>query len=285
MKATIDCVHCYLKQAVSCMKMAGIDEDTQHEIIYKLMDYIKDYDRADTPAGNSTLAVLKTYELINNDDPYKEVKKQSNDLALQLYPRLKDIIDENGDRLYKALKISVAGNVIDLGIRRSFNIEEELKYSMETGFAKDHYQAFAKKLEQVDEVLFLGDNSGEIVFDKILVEELVRLGKRVTYVVKEGPVLNDSTMEDALYVGMDKVARVMTTGSRFLGVSFKHISRKFADVLNNAPLVIAKGQANFESLEQEKMARDRIFFLLKIKCDEVSKTAGVQMGDLAFFTV
>jgi uncharacterized protein with ATP-grasp and redox domains len=267
------------------MKMAGIDEDTQHEIIYKLMDYIKDYDRADTPAGNSTLAVLKTYELINNDDPYKEVKKQSNDLALQLYPRLKDIIDENGDRLYKALKISVAGNVIDLGIRRSFNIEEELKYSMETGFAKDHYQAFAKKLEQVDEVLFLGDNSGEIVFDKILVEELVRLGKRVTYVVKEGPVLNDSTMEDALYVGMDKVARVMTTGSRFLGVSFKHISRKFADVLNNAPLVIAKGQANFESLEQEKMARDRIFFLLKIKCDEVSKTAGVQMGDLAFFTV
>ena len=191
------------------------------------MDYIKDYDRADTPAGNSTLAVLKTYELINNDDPYKEVKKQSNDLALQLYPRLKDIIDENGDRLYKALKISVAGNVIDLGIRRSFNIEEELKYSMETGFAKDHYQAFAKKLEQVDEVLFLGDNSGEIVFDKILVEELVRLGKRVTYVVKEGPVLNDSTMEDALYVGMDKVARVMTTGSRFLGVSFKHISRKF----------------------------------------------------------
>ena len=103
MKATIDCVHCYLKQAVSCMKMAGIDEDTQHEIIYKLMDYIKDYDRADTPAGNSTLAVLKTYELINNDDPYKEVKKQSNDLALQLYPRLKDIIDENGDRLYKAL--------------------------------------------------------------------------------------------------------------------------------------------------------------------------------------
>ena len=285
MKATIDCVHCYLKQAVSCMKMAGIDEDTQHEIIYKLMDYIKDYDRADTPAGNSTLAVLKTYEQINNDDPYKEVKKQSNDLALQLYPRLKDIIDENGDRLYKALKISVAGNVIDLGIRRSFNIEEELKYSMETGFAKDHYQAFAKKLEQVDEVLFLGDNSGEIVFDKILVEELVRLGKRVTYVVKEGPVLNDSTMEDALYVGMDKVARVMTTGSRFLGVSFKHISRKFADVLNNAPLVIAKGQANFESLEQEKMARDRIFFLLKIKCDEVSKTAGVQMGDLAFFTV
>jgi uncharacterized protein with ATP-grasp and redox domains len=88
----------------------------------------------------------------------------------------------------------------------SFNIEEELKYSMETGFAKDHYRAFAKKLEQVDEVLFLGDNSGEIVFDKILVEELVRLGKRVTYVVKEGPVLNDSTMEDALYVGMDKVA-------------------------------------------------------------------------------
>lgn len=285
MKAAVDCVHCYLKQAVSCMRMAGVDEDTQHEILFKLMDYVKGFDRNATPAENSTYAVLKTYELMGIDDPYKEVKRQSNDLALELYPRLKRMLEEYEDKLYTALKIAVAGNVIDLGIRRSFDIEGELRYSLNTGFSKDHYDTFRQKLKNVDEVLFLGDNAGEIVFDKILVEELIKLGKRVTYVVKDGPVLNDSTMEDAIYVDMDKVARVITTGSRFLGISFNHMSQEFADALNKAPLIISKGQANFESLEQYDMARGRVFFLLKIKCDEVAKVAGVALDDVVFFTV
>lgn len=281
----MDCVHCYLKQAVSCMKMAGLDEDSQHDILFKLMDYVKGFDRNATPAENSTYAVLKTYELMGVCDPYKEVKRQSNDLALKLYPSLKRMLEEYEDKLYAALKIAVAGNVIDLGIRRSFDVESELQYSLNTGFSKDHYHKFKQKLYKVDEVLFLGDNAGEIVFDKVLVEELVSMGKKVTYVVKEAPVLNDSTMEDAIYVGMDKVARLMTTGSQFLGISFKHMSQEFADALNEAPLVIAKGQANFESLEQHETAKDRVFFLLKIKCDEVARAAGIALNDVAFFTV
>ncbi len=267
------------------MKMAGLDENSQHDILFKLMDYVKGFDRDATPAENSTYAVLKTYELMGVHDPYKEVKRQSNDLALKLYPRLKRVLEGYEDKLYAALKIAVAGNVIDLGIRRSFDVEGELRYSLDTGFSKDHYDRFKQKLENVDEVLFLGDNAGEIVFDKVLVEELVSLGKKVTYVVKEAPVLNDSTMEDAIYVGMDKVARVITTGSQFLGISFKHMSREFADALNRAPLIISKGQANFESLEQHEMARDRVFFLLKIKCDEVARAAGAALGDVVFFTV
>lgn len=267
------------------MKMAGLDEDSQHDILFKLMDYVKGFDRNATPAENSTYAVLKTYELMGVCDPYKEVKRQSNDLALKLYPSLKRMLEEYEDKLYAALKIAVAGNVIDLGIRRSFDVESELQYSLNTGFSKDHYHKFKQKLYKVDEVLFLGDNAGEIVFDKVLVEELVSMGKKVTYVVKEAPVLNDSTMEDAIYVGMDKVARLMTTGSQFLGISFKHMSQEFADALNEAPLVIAKGQANFESLEQHETAKDRVFFLLKIKCDEVARAAGIALNDVAFFTV
>lgn len=284
MKVSVDCVHCYLKQAVSCMTMAGLDEDAQHEILFRIMDLVKGFNRNATPAENSTYAVLKTYALMGIDDPYKEVKRQSNDLALELYPRLRQMLEEYEDRLYTALKIAVAGNVIDLGIRRSFDVEGELRYSLDTGFSKDHYDVFKEKLQKVDEVLFLGDNAGEIVFDRVLVEVLIELGKRVTYVVKEGPVLNDSTMEDAIYVGMDRVAKVITTGSRFLGVSFKHMSPEFASALNRAPLIISKGQANFESLEQYEPARGRVFFLLKIKCEEVAKAAGARLGDLVFFT-
>ncbi|NSW90361.1 MAG: DUF89 family protein [Firmicutes bacterium] len=283
MRSYIDCVHCYLKQVVTCMNLAGVDEDTQYEVIYKLMDYVKSFDRNDSPAENSTKAILKAYEMIGVNDPYKRAKRESNDIALSLYPKLKAIVEDSNDSLYQALKVAVAGNVIDLGINRSYDIDAGLKHSLEIGFSKDDYAAFIKKLNIVEEVLFLGDNAGEIVFDKILVEELVRRGKKVIYAVKEGPILNDATMCDAIYVGMDKIADVITTGTNFLGISLKRLSKTFLNRLENAKLVLSKGQANFESLEEEALVKDKVFFLLKIKCQEVSKVAGAEFGDVVFF--
>ena len=284
MNCKIDCVYCFLKQAVTCMALAKIDEDTQHEVLYKLMDDVKQYDRKDTPAVNSTKVLLKTYELINVDDPYREVKKQSNDLALSLYPQLKNYLNTVDDRLHEALKISAAGNIIDLGPQRNFDVEKELKQILKFGFEIDHYDKFIRKLEAANNVLYLGDNAGEIVFDKILVEEIAAMGKNVTYVVKDGPILNDATMEDAVYVGMDKVANVITNGTNYLGTCMDKLPAKFLDTLLNAEIVISKGQANFESLEHEEMAKGRIFFMLKVKCDYVAEKSGVKLGDAVFFT-
>lgn len=285
MRCYIDCVHCYLKQAATCMGLANIDEDAQHRVLYELMDDIKGYDRENSPAVNSSKALLKTYELIKNSDPYKEVKKQSNDLALALYPRLKEYLNTVSDRLHEALKISVAGNVIDLGPQRDFDVEKELDHSLRFGFTIDHYEKFIQKLESAKELLFLGDNAGEIVFDKILVEEIRAMGKKVTYVVKEGPVLNDATMEDAVYVGMDKVAKVITNGTNYLGTCLDRVPAEFLDLLRNTDIVISKGQANFESLDQEEMAKGRIFFILKVKCENIAKETGVKLGDVVFFTM
>ncbi|AEF94227.1 protein of unknown function DUF89 [Desulfotomaculum nigrificans CO-1-SRB] len=283
MKAYIDCVHCYLKQAVTCMTLAEVNEDRQHEILFELMDNIKKMDRNNTPAENSTEILLKVYRLLGNSDPYKEAKQYSNDLALKIYPKLKELLEQSDDRLYDALKIAVAGNIIDMGINRTFDINESLKYSLRVGFSRDNYDLFVKKLQQVDEVVILGDNSGEIVFDKILVEELVRMGKKIIYVVKDSPILNDATMDDAIYVGMDKIARVITTGSNYLGAPLNRVSPTLLNLLQQAKLVISKGQANFESLEQEEIAKNKIFFLLKIKCDGVGRVAGAKLGDVAFF--
>ncbi|MBO8138378.1 MAG: DUF89 family protein [Desulfotomaculum sp.] len=283
MKAYIDCVHCYLKQAVTCMTIFGIDEEKQHKILFELMDDIKKLDRSRTPAENSTELLLKLYRQLGSDDPYQKVKKQSNDLALELYPKLKQILMQSNDRLYDALKISVAGNIIDLGIKRDFDINASLEHSLNVGFSKDHYGKFLDKLEKVDELLIIGDNAGEIVFDKLLVEELVEMGKKVTYAVKSGPILNDATIDDALYVGMDKVAGVITTGSNYLGVPLQEISPEFKKLLNTMELVISKGQANFESLEHAELAVGRVFFLLKIKCEGVGKAAGADFGDVVFF--
>jgi damage-control phosphatase, subfamily I len=283
MKAVIDCVHCYLKQSVSCMNMAGVDEDKQHEVLFKLMEDIKELDRNGTPCDNSAEIIFKTYEHIGINDPYAAVKKESNDLALSLYPRLKDIMNSSEDKLYTALKIAVAGNVIDLGIHRSFDIEGAIKQSMEKGFSVDHYKDFCAMLKETETVLILGDNTGEIVFDKILVEELQTLGKSVIYAVKSGPVLNDSTMEDAVYTGMDKLTEVVESGSRYLGTPMNRISPQFKKIVEEAPLIISKGQANYESVSEAEDIKHKVFFLLKIKCESVGRDADAPFNEMVFF--
>lgn len=285
MQPFVDCVYCYLKQAANCMDLAGIDEDRQHQVLFSLMDDIKTLDRSRTPAENSTELLLSVYRAINNDDPYREAKEESNTLALELYPRLKVYLQKSDNRLYDALKISVAGNVIDLGINKDFDIEDSLRRSLGTGFARDDCSLFRDKLDQVEDVLLVADNAGEIVFDRLLVEELSALGKKVTCMVKGGPILNDATMTDALQAGMDKVARMVTTGSNYLGAHPGKLSPEALVMLKNAGLVISKGQANFESLEHEELARGRVFFLLKIKCECVGKVANANLGDIVFFTI
>lgn len=283
MRSYTDCVHCYLKQAVSCMQLGGVDEDRQHEILYELMDIIKGFDRDRSPAWNSSVAVKKTYELMGVADPYHEAKMESNDLALKLYPELEEMVDRSGDRLHTALKISVSGNVIDLGINRSYDVHEGLRHSIEQGFSIDRYEDFKKRLQNTQDILILGDNSGEIVFDRILVRELRDMGKKITYAVKEGPVLNDATLEDAVYVGMDRLAEAVTNGTDMLGTNMEAVSDEFRQIYYRTPVIISKGQANFETLEAEPSAADRVFFMLKIKCVDVGRVAGADYGTYVFF--
>jgi damage-control phosphatase, subfamily I len=283
MKVGIDCVYCYLKQAVSCMSMIGVKEDTQHEVLYSLMEDVKNLDRNATPCDNSSEIIFKTYEQIGTQDPYVEVKRHSNDLALSLYPSLEDIVDTSEDKLYTSLKLAAAGNVIDLGIHKSFNIDEAITQSIEKGFVVNHYKEFRAALDKVDTVLILGDNAGEIVFDKLLVEQLLGLGKKVIYSVKSGPVLNDSTMEDAVYTGINKIAQVVESGSRYLGTPMTKLSEEFRDIVESSELIISKGQANYESITEETNLKDKIFFLLKIKCESVGEDARCPFGEMVFF--
>jgi len=287
MQALADCIYCYLKQAANCMALAGVDEESRGRVLFELMDDIRAMDQKRTPAENSTEILLKTYKLINNDDPYREIKAKSNELALEMYPQLKALVERSGNRLLDALKISAAGNVIDLGINRSFDLEESLRQSLHTGLAKNDDELFLKRLGETGkggDVVIIADNAGEIVFDRLLAEELTRMGKRVTCMVKGGPILNDATREDAIQAKMDKTAEIITTGTRYLGTILHRISREARELLERAAVIIAKGQANFESLEHEKLAGGRIFFLLKIKCHCVGKAAEAECGDVVFFT-
>lgn len=264
------------------MKRTGLDEDTQYEILYRLMEEIKGLDNSNTPAYNSSVILKSAYEMMGVADPYKSAKRESNDAALSFYPELSELLSMSQDRLKDALKIAVAGNVIDLGIYRDFDIGSAISQVMDEGFSVDCSEQFKSELDSTDSVLIIGDNAGEIVFDRMLVEELRRLGKSVTYVVKSSPILNDATMEDAVYVGMTDLAKVIETGSRHLGVSIDDISDEFRQALENASVIISKGQANFESLEGIDWIAQKTFFLLKIKCEEVALVSELKFNSMVF---
>ena len=282
MKVLLDCIPCYLKQAISVMNAANIDTKRQEEVIYVLCKEMEIYHEDKTPGETSTALIRRVHELIGNNDPFNDKKRESNDLAMSLYNELLSKVNNSSDSLYEALAISVAGNVIDMGITRDFNVHDALEHIIEKGFSINHYEEFKKKLAIAKKVLILGDNSGEIVFDKLIVNELNKLGKEVLYVVKEEPVLNDATMEDAIYVGMDKLTKVITNGTGILGTSMDNASEEFKVEYKKADIIISKGQANFESLESEPSAKGRAFFLLKLKCEFVAKVAQGTFGDMVF---
>jgi len=197
-------------------------------------------------------------------------------------PQLKERIRQSTDPLFMSLQIAVAGNIIDMGILKDFDVEESIREAMEKNFARNDYESFQQRLKEAREILILGDNSGEIAFDRLLAEQLSQFGIEVTYAVKGRPILNDATMEDAAYVGMTEQINVISNGSGFLGTILKDCSEEFKQAYKKADLVISKGQANYESLEALGKEDRRLYFLLRAKCEIVAKNLGVQLGEMVF---
>ncbi|MBN2558507.1 MAG: DUF89 family protein [Clostridia bacterium] len=284
MKSTVDCIYCYLRQAVNCLRHAGTPMEEQPAILYDVMDMIKTFDMKATPCYNSTFSILKTYELCGNMDPFEAEKKESNEKASLLLESISKSIDLND--LHQLLVLSSAGNIIDTGIMFEYDIEKTMLETLDSGFSVDHYPMFLKKLAEASTVLYIGDNCGEIVFDLPVVRFLSDSGKKVYYAVKSAPILNDALYGDALFAGIDKYAEIVETGSGFLGVSFENSAPGFLTLLSDADLIISKGQANFESLDDFSDGFGRLFFILKIKCDRVAELIdGSRYGDSVFFTM
>jgi len=281
-KVRIECIPCYLKQVLSTVKVADYPEDKANNIFYEAMKVIPELDTESTPAENSTLVLLEAYKAMGMEDPYKQAKKESNELAMKFYGNLEHLIKKSPDPLLTAFKISVAGNIIDMGIMPDFDINVAINEITGKEFDKCDYDDFKNCLINSKNVMILADNSGEIVFDKLLVDVLKTYGVHITYVVKGKPILNDATMEDAVESGMDKIAEVITNGAGFLGTVIHRCSDEFIKRFENADLVISKGQANYESLEGSEFAGDKTFFVLRVKCDLVADCAGARFGDILF---
>lgn len=282
MKVTTDCVPCYLVQCKNALLQTNLSEQEQFNILHQLLLILPQLDTTNTPAENSTVILHKLVEMIGGIDPYQKAKAESNRLAGSYYNKLAETITEAADPLFTALKLSVAGNVIDLGIFQDYDIAKAIKDVLNTGFARDDYEDFHNLLKNSDSILILGDNSGEIVFDKLLLKQLKKDITNLVYAVKGGFVINDATMHDALEVGLSDVAKVITNGNNYLGTIESKCSPNFLETIASADIVISKGQANYETLEGTKLAGDKTFFLLKAKCPVVATNLEVNYGDIVF---
>ena len=283
MRVYLDCFPCFMRQALDAARMATDDQAAQREVLDRVAALLPTIPPRATPIDMGQLIHRLVREVTGVADPYAEVKRESNDLGLRLYPALKEQVKGADDPLLTALKIAAAGNIIDFGPRMAVDGDNSLErilsdsfaHALEEGISPSEYDAFTAQLAETDEVLYLGDNTGEIVCDRILIEELVRRGKRVTFVVRGAPTINDATLSDAVYVGLDRAATLITNGSDAPGTRLSDCSQEFLEAFGSAKLIISKGQGNFEGLSE---VPGPIFFLFKVKCPVIAEEAGAQIG-------
>ena len=281
MKTHLECIPCFIKQSLEAARMATDDEAIHEEIIKDVMKYLQSISFSNSPPEISREVHNIIRNKSNSSDPYKKVKDQSNKMAENLYPRLKELIEESDDSLLMAIKLSIVGNVIDFGTSNRFNVEEILDKAINQDFNDDAYPQFKESLIHAKTILYLADNTGEIFFDKPLIEELVKRNKKITYVVKANPIINDATIDDAKFTGIDKLAKILEgdkgQNKSTPGILLKYASNEFLELFNSVDMVISKGQGNYESLNESSR---KIFFLLMVKCPLVARDMGTELARL-----
>lgn len=250
MKATLDCLECIARQALRAARIATDDPDVQRRILDDTVARIPAMDLNDSPAALSMVAYQLAAKHSGKDDPYRELKRAQNELARSLEDAMRARIHDSSDPLATALHLAAAGNVIDLGILDSHQIDivtvvEEVLHER---FAVDHTDRLRADLESCNDLLYLLDNAGEIVFDKLLIEVLQEYTP-VTAVVKGAPMLNDVVMEDADLVGLTKVCPVIDNGGAFIGSPLNQVPQTFLDRMGRADIIIGKGQGNYETID------------------------------------
>ena len=274
MKTYLDCYPCFLRQALDAARRAGADEQQQHTILDRVLDALRQIEISSTPPeiGDRVHRIVR--QETGDSDPYREAKEASTRQALALYPRLKSLLVEANDPLEMAVRLSIAGNIIDLNAAGEYDLVDTVERALTRPFAVDDGAAFRETLSKAGQVLYLADNAGETVFDRLLIETL---DVPVIYAVKGGPTLNDATREDALAAGVDRVAEIVSTGSDAPGTILHRCSEEFRHLYDQAELIIAKGQANYETLSEEGA---RVFLLLQVKCPVIARDVGVPVGSI-----
>ena len=275
MKTSFDCLPCFIRQAIDASRAFSADPPLRERIIREVLGWAAEMDFGQPPAIIGGRIHRRLREITGEDDPYRETKELQNRMALRLLPRLQEEVAAAGDPLWTAARLAIAGNVIDLGVNGDFTEEDLLRevHSALAGPFAGPRKAFRREVERAENILYLADNAGEIVFDGLLLD-LLPPG-RVTVAVRGIPVLNDATLAEAESAGLSDRFEVIVNGSDIPGTLLEECSEEFRKRFDAADLVLAKGQGNFETLSGRE---ENIVFLFKAKCAVIAAHAGVPVG-------
>jgi uncharacterized protein with ATP-grasp and redox domains len=274
MRVYLDCWPCFLRQALSAARRAGASPELQRLILEETMTELRALSAEATPPEMGERIHRRVRERAQAPDPYLDVKREATAQALALLPTLGERVATADDPLQTAVRIAITGNIIDYGVAETFDLEATLERVLHAEAPIDDLSMLRQALGQVDEVLYMADNAGETVFDRVLIEALP---VPVCYVVKAGPVLNDATREEAIAAGLDQVAEIIDTGCDAMGAPLALCSPGFRERFDRAQLIIAKGQANYETLSGVDAP---ICFLLQAKCSVIAEDIGVAPGSV-----
>jgi uncharacterized protein with ATP-grasp and redox domains len=280
MKVHYECAACFLRQTREALDLATNNESLKMDITEKVVKIVSENFHRGAVSNVIGTEVHRTIkEETGNKDPYNKEREISNDIALNFLPQVEKILGEDNN-LKNYIKVAIAGNVLDFGaLGLEMNMESLIVKTMEKDPSLDHTKELEEELKRSKTVLYLADNIGEIVFDKILIERIKEYNVDVTVALKEKPILNDACIDDALNIGLDEVSDLISTGTDSIGIIEAEVSSKFMELFQESDMIIAKGLGNYEGLGEMDLKEKPVFCLLNAKCPPVARDIGVKLGD------
>lgn len=278
MRTYLDCIPCFVRHSLDAVRMTTDDEEIHEKVLREAMRlaYEIDFERSPPVTAQKMHSFIR--EITGVKDPYLKIKKRFNEMALAMYPELKRRIESSDGPLGVAVRLAIAGNIIDYGVNstvHSSQVKKAIVDSLAQPLDTKAFTKFTQAIGDAKDILYLGDNAGEIVLDRLLIEQLPLV--KVTYVVKGGPILNDVLLEDAVAVGLADIVEVMDNGSDAPGTILDNCSEDFRRRFEQADMVIAKGQGNYETLSD--VERD-VFFMLQPKCAVLAEHLDCELRSL-----
>jgi hypothetical protein len=281
LKISYECGPCFLRQAHEALDLSTDDDDLKMEILNDIFKFLSVNFKKGTNSNKTGSYIHNMIkEKTNCTDPYVNEKKLANEIAFKYLPLAQDILNED-DTLENRVKIAIVGNILDFGaFKLTDDIDKLIKEALDNELAVKDIDAFENSLKTHNKLLYLVDNTGEIVFDKLLLSRIKEYGIDVTIAVKSYPILNDACMEDAVDAGLDEFGSIVEIGSGTVGYVDSEISDEFREIFDQHEFIISKGMGNYEGLTEIDLSNKDIYFLLCAKCNTISNDIGVNYKDM-----
>ncbi|MFX1279134.1 MAG: DUF89 domain-containing protein [Promethearchaeota archaeon] len=287
MKLEPECIGCIFNQVLKAFEL--LDPEISHDIIIaaqkKLMEFLVKFDvKSDASPILGKIAYGIVSEILDDPDPYLALKQESNKLSLELFGDVKNIVDNAVDPLFEAIVVAALGNTIDFASQHKIDLISDIENFNPEDLVINDYTKFKNSLENAKHLLIIGDNAGEIVFDKLLIQVIKQFypDLEIVYSVRSAPIINDATIEDARVIRLTELVRVIES-SPTPGIDLSSSTEEFKDLFfRNDGVILSKGQGNFESLYGIEIPNKDVYYLLKAKCNLMERIFDVKMGDLIF---